>query len=63
VGFKNDLSTTKPRSKLMEYEGYHLVSLFKEAAENACTQLFIIAFHKNKKENSKMKDEIELNFC
>lgn len=46
----------------MEYEGYHLVSLIKEAAENACTQLFIIAFLKNKKENSKMIYEIELNF-
>jgi hypothetical protein len=35
----------------MEYERYHLVSLFKEVPENACTQLFIIAFLKNKKEN------------
>ncbi|WP_419956090.1 hypothetical protein ACN6MT_12515 [Neobacillus niacini] len=38
----------------MEYERYHLVSLFKEAANNASTQLFIVSIFKAKKENPKM---------
>lgn len=38
----------------MEYERYHLVSLFKEVAKNASTQLVIISFLKEKKKNSKM---------
>jgi hypothetical protein len=46
----NDIFNSKTRCKLMEYERYHLVSLFKEVAENACTQLVIISFLKNKKE-------------
>jgi hypothetical protein len=54
VGFYNDLFNTKPWSKLMEYERYHLVSLLKEAAENASTQLFIVSFFKANKEKSKM---------
>ncbi len=38
----------------MEYERYHLVGQFKEVAENASTQLFIVSFFKAKKENPKM---------
>jgi hypothetical protein len=37
----------------MEYERFHLVSLFKEVVQNACTQLFIISFLKNEKEIQK----------
>ena len=43
----------------MEYERYHLVSLFKEVAENANTQLVIISFLKSKKE--KIQNDIIMN--
>jgi hypothetical protein len=46
----NDIFNSKTRCKLMEYERYHLVSIFKEVLKNAGAYLFIVSFHKSKEE-------------
>lgn len=46
----NDIFDSKTWCKLMEYERYHLVNLFKEVVKNAGPYLYIVSFHKSKEE-------------
>ncbi len=47
-GFTNDIINSKTWSKLMEYERYHLVSLYKEASEMPVHNFLLFLFLKKK---------------